>query len=131
MKDLPEIDIVVSSPNHWLRTTRCQLPRSEGLKDKFGTDPQAISHNHYDHCDLNTLKELYAKHADRPPVLFVGLNGAANLRSTVGPKTDIVEMDWWEDRVVNVEGKGNVKVTCSEWSWSLEWSKPSVGDCLC
>jgi N-acyl-phosphatidylethanolamine-hydrolysing phospholipase D len=40
------------------------------------------------------------------------LNGAANLRSTVGPKTQIVEMDWWEDREINVEGKGKVRVTC-------------------
>jgi N-acyl-phosphatidylethanolamine-hydrolysing phospholipase D len=63
---------------------------------------------------LDTLKELYAKHAERPPILFVGLKGAAGLRSTVGKKTEIVEMDWWEDRVVSVEGRGDVKVTCSE-----------------
>ena len=36
------------------------------------------------------------------------------MRSSVGHKTEIVEMDWWEDRVVSVEGKGDVKVTCSE-----------------
>jgi N-acyl-phosphatidylethanolamine-hydrolysing phospholipase D len=72
-----------------------------------------ISHNHYDHCDLPTLSKLFTKSASRPPILFVGLNGEPALRSTVGKATSVVEMDWWEDRIVEVEGKGKVKVTCS------------------
>lgn len=73
-----------------------------------------ISHNHYDHCDINTLQAIFSKNQERPPLLFVGLNGAANLRSTVGASTQIIEMDWWETREVDVAGRGKVKVHCSE-----------------
>lgn len=42
-----------------------------------------ISHNHYDHQDTNTLTEIYKRFSHRPPVLCVGLNGADSLPSNV------------------------------------------------
>lgn len=80
---------------------------------------QIISHNHYDHCDLPTLKDVYRKHTSRPPYLFIPLANRHTLKGTV-PEDRIIEMDWWDERVIEVEGKGKAKVTCSEYSyWHL------------
>lgn len=76
------------------------------------TDNQVISHNHYDHQDNNTLTQIYTHFAARPPVLFIPLNNTHNLPSNV-PRDKIVEMDWWEERELDVAGKGKAKITCS------------------
>ncbi len=50
-----------------------------------------ISHNHYDHMDLPTLKMLNEKFN---PIIFVGLN---NKEFLVKEGLDrVVELDWWE-----------------------------------
>ena len=50
-----------------------------------------LSHNHYDHLDLATLRRLAATHA---PQIVTGLGNAAFLREHgVGP---VVELDWWQ-----------------------------------
>ncbi|MEZ4437669.1 MAG: MBL fold metallo-hydrolase [Polyangiaceae bacterium] len=57
-----------------------------------------ISHNHYDHLDLPTLKRLEAAHHPR---FLVGLGNEQLLRRA--GLTDVVELDWWEDvRVRNL-----------------------------
>ena len=71
-----------------------------------------ISHNHYDHQDNITLAELYEHYYARPPLLFIPLNNTHNLPSSI-PRDRIIEMDWWEERDVQVQGKGNIKITCS------------------
>lgn len=43
----------------------------------------------------------------------MGLNGTDSLPSII-PRNRVVEMDWWEEREITVEGKGKVKVTCSK-----------------
>ena len=50
-----------------------------------------LSHNHYDHCDLETLQAL--QHRDHPR--FVTLQGNATLLRSAGV-TRIVELDWWQ-----------------------------------
>lgn len=74
---------------------------------------QMISHNHYDHCDIPTLKDVYRKHAGRPPYLFIPLANGHTLKGTV-PSDRVIEMDWWDERIIEVAGKGKAKVTCSE-----------------
>lgn len=74
-----------------------------------------LSHNHYDHQDTNTLANLYKRFASRPPVLCVGLNGTDSLPSSI-PRSSIVEMDWWEEREVDVKGKGKVNITFSKYN---------------
>lgn len=76
-------------------------------------DILCLSHNHYDHQDTNTLTAIYKRFSHRPPVLCVGLNGTDSLPSII-PRNRVVEMDWWEEREITVEGKGKVKVTCSK-----------------
>ncbi|KAK4686303.1 N-acyl-phosphatidylethanolamine-hydrolyzing phospholipase D, partial [Tremellales sp. Uapishka_1] len=80
--DLPEVDIIV------------------------------ISHNHYDHEDLPSLRHLYKKHAWRPPVLFVPLNTKRTLTGVV-PETSIHECDWWDEATIAVQGRGDVQITCT------------------
>lgn len=54
-------------------------------------DAVLLSHDHYDHCDLATLRKLARR--DQPRV-FAPL-GHRDLLKRAG-FTDIVEMDWWE-----------------------------------
>lgn len=50
-----------------------------------------LSHNHYDHCDIPTLKRLQARFAPR---ILTGL-GNARLLAKHGMH-DVVELDWWK-----------------------------------
>jgi N-acyl-phosphatidylethanolamine-hydrolysing phospholipase D len=59
--------------------------------DELGRiDFVVISHNHYDHLDIGTLKTL----ADRGTTFFTPLANAKTLeRHGIGP---VIEMDWWQ-----------------------------------
>jgi N-acyl-phosphatidylethanolamine-hydrolysing phospholipase D len=73
-----------------------------------------ISHNHYDHLDLPTLRRL----ADRGTRFFVPLRVAELLRGEgIGP---VEELDWWEHRVVR-----GVEVHCVP---SRHWSGRGLTD---
>ena len=60
-----------------------------------------LSHNHYDHLCLPTMKRLWAKH--RAPVV-TGLGNAALLRRH--GIENVVELDWWQ-----TENVGDFEVT--------------------
>lgn len=60
-----------------------------------------ISHNHYDHMDLETLKKLENKFS---PTFYVPLNNKHFLESEELSK--VFEMDWWEELNFN-----NSKIT--------------------
>ncbi|MCB1178667.1 MAG: MBL fold metallo-hydrolase [Leptospiraceae bacterium] len=60
-----------------------------------------ISHNHYDHMDLPSLKELDKLFS---PTFFVGLKNKEFLESE-GLK-NVVELDWWDSKKIE-----NIKVT--------------------
>ncbi|MCX7999402.1 MAG: MBL fold metallo-hydrolase [Leptospiraceae bacterium] len=50
-----------------------------------------ISHNHYDHMDIPTLRELERRFS---PYFLVGLKNGAFLKSE--GLTKVIELDWWE-----------------------------------
>lgn len=54
-------------------------------------DVVVVSHNHYDHLDLPTLKRLFSQHN---PVIYVGL-GNKRLLEKSGIKK-VRELDWWQ-----------------------------------
>ena len=54
-------------------------------------DAVLLSHNHYDHCDIPTLKRLQKRFA---PQIVTGL-GNARLLARHGMR-DVVELDWWQ-----------------------------------
>jgi L-ascorbate metabolism protein UlaG (beta-lactamase superfamily) len=61
------------------------------LEDLPRIDVVVISHNHYDHLDLPTLKRLQEKDLPR---FFVGLGNASMfIEKGIGPVT---ELDWWK-----------------------------------
>jgi hypothetical protein len=35
------------------------------------------------------------------------------------PSDRVIEMDWWDERIIEVEGKGKARVTCSRSSPAL------------
>ena len=80
-------------------------PPGVRFEDLPPIDLVLLSHNHYDHCCLPTLRRLAAAH-DAPPIV-TGLGNAALLEKHGIPGA--VELDWWEDtrvgeaRVVGVE----------------------------
>jgi L-ascorbate metabolism protein UlaG (beta-lactamase superfamily) len=51
-----------------------------------------VSHNHYDHCDMPTLRAL----DDRFAPLFVAPLGNARLLKSAGIRR-VAELDWWEE----------------------------------
>ncbi|PJZ70705.1 hypothetical protein CH373_07185 [Leptospira perolatii] len=78
-----------------LPLTLDQLPKIDAI---------LISHDHYDHLDMESSKVL-AKQGAR---FFVPLGVGAHLESWGIPETQIVEMDWWEKNRV-----GSLEVVCT------------------
>ncbi len=59
-------------------------------------DAVVISHDHYDHLDMPTIKSLAA----RGTRFFVPLAVGAHLEEWQVPLDQIVELDWWESRKI-------------------------------
>jgi N-acyl-phosphatidylethanolamine-hydrolysing phospholipase D len=77
-------------------------------------DAVLVSHNHYDHLDLDTLRQLSA----RGTRFFVPLRVAELLRDEgIGP---VEELDWWDARSL-----GDVQVHCVP---ARHWSARSLTD---
>jgi N-acyl-phosphatidylethanolamine-hydrolysing phospholipase D len=73
-----------------------------------------VSHNHYDHLDIPTLRRL----SERGTRFFVPLKNGDLLRGEgIGP---VEELDWWESRRV-----GDVEVHCVP---AQHWSARSLTD---
>ena len=86
-----------ASPVSWAGPRRVRPPgvRFEDLPEIHAV---VISHNHYDHLDVPTLKRLEAEHAPR---FYVGLGNGPWLRAH--GLSDVVELDWWDTSPVSEE----------------------------
>ncbi|MEO6874940.1 MAG: MBL fold metallo-hydrolase [Opitutaceae bacterium] len=78
------------SPVSWVGPKRVHAP-GVAFESLPRIDAVLISHDHYDHCDLPSLRRLAREH--RP--LFVVPLGYRALLAGVGV-TRIVELDWWQ-----------------------------------
>jgi L-ascorbate metabolism protein UlaG (beta-lactamase superfamily) len=78
----------------------CDLPK---------VDAVTVSHNHYDHCHLPTLRELKRRH---DPAFIVPMGVGRYLRRAGINR--IHEMQWWQD--VEVEGLRITLVPAQHWS---------------
>ena len=87
-----------ASPSPWFGAPRFFAPPL-GLADLPDVDAVAISHDHYDHLDMPTVRAL----AQRVPRWLVPLGVGAHLESWGVPPARITELDWWgEARVGEV-----------------------------
>jgi L-ascorbate metabolism protein UlaG (beta-lactamase superfamily) len=91
-----------ASPVSWIGTKRVRAPGVK-LEDLPKIDVILISHDHYDHLDLPTLKQLVKIHN---PLILVGL-GVKPLLVDEGI-TNVIEMDWWQNQTLH---PANVKIT--------------------
>jgi len=91
-----------ASPVRWAGPKRHRPPGMK-FEDLPRIDIVLISHNHYDHLDIQTLLRL---HADHHPRFVVGLGNHAFL--TARGIDNVVELDWWEVAKVSDE----LYVTC-------------------
>ena len=74
------------------------------LQDLPKIDAVLISHDHYDHLDMNTIIQLAAQGTH----FFVPLGIGAHLIKWNVPENQIQELEWWQDQMV-----GEVKIICT------------------
>ncbi len=80
-----------TSPFDWIGPKRWYAPPI-ALKDLPKIDLVLISHDHYDHLDLETISKM----KDWDTVFVVPLGVGANLVYWGIPESKIKEMDWWQ-----------------------------------
>ncbi len=89
-----------ASPLSWLGPARAQPP-GLALAQLPHVELVLISHNHYDHCDMDSLRALNAQAGGAP--LFVVPLGLKAWMAGIGI-TQVVELDWWQShRIGTVE----------------------------
>jgi len=93
------------SPVQWAGPKRFRPPGIR-FEDLPPIDLVLISHNHYDHLDLPTLRMLAQR--DDPKVI-APLNNA-HIIARAGLR-QVRELDWWEDVEVDTDGR-RVRITC-------------------
>ena len=82
----------VISPVPFLYGIKRMHPPPIPLQDLSHIDAVLISHDHYDHLDMATVKHLAAQGTH----FYVGLGVGAHLERWGVPNGQIHEMDWWE-----------------------------------
>ena len=105
-----------TSPVQWAGPRRVHAP-GVALKDLPPIDLALVSHNHYDHMDLPTLRKLHDGHQPR---IITPLGNGAIIRKA-RRKFDITEADWGEA----VSVSDDVSIVPTE---ALHWSKRTFWD---
>lgn len=89
-------------------------PPGVALEDVPRIETVLVSHNHFDHLDLPTLKRI------GPTARYLVPLGNAGLLRDAG-LTDVVELDWWQShRVGDVE---YTLVPARHWSMRMPWTR--------
>jgi len=86
-----------ASPLSFAGPKRAQPP-GIAMKDLPAIDVVVISHNHYDHLDIDAVRELSERSQGRTLVLVpLGLKPYLEQRGA----RNVTELDWWDAREVN------------------------------
>lgn len=80
------------------------FPPPVALSDLPPIDAVVISHDHYDHLDMETTRYL----ASRGTKYFVPLGVGAHLEAWGVPGSQIIELDWWEKKNIK-----NIEIICT------------------
>ena len=99
-----------ASPVQFAGPKRVTAP-GVALDDLPPIDAILLSHNHYDHLDVATLKALHAAHR---PLIVTPLGNEAIVRRHV-PKARIATGDWW-DTIAIAPGAAAHIVPANHWS---------------
>ncbi|KAF8622424.1 hypothetical protein AX15_007029, partial [Amanita polypyramis BW_CC] len=70
-----------------------------------------ISHNHYDHLDVDTLRDIFQ--GPRKPHVFAPLGNRSLLQKAGAPDSHIHDMDWWQSKRVDISLSQPAPVTLS------------------
>ncbi|KAL1840942.1 hypothetical protein VTJ49DRAFT_7601 [Mycothermus thermophilus] len=106
-----------SSLNDSVGPTR-SYPTPCVVKDLPEIDAVFISHNHPDHMNAETLKEVWERNREWVR-FFVPLGNAKWLESECGiPEERVVEMDWWDEVELRypgdeMDGRAVVRIWCT------------------
>jgi L-ascorbate metabolism protein UlaG (beta-lactamase superfamily) len=84
-------------PMSWFGIKRVRAPGVE-FEDLPKIDVIVVSHNHYDHLDVATLRKL---NEQSNPMVLVPIGDKALIES-IGVK-DVRELDWWESVELNAD----------------------------
>jgi L-ascorbate metabolism protein UlaG (beta-lactamase superfamily) len=107
------------SPVSWAGPMRVRPPAIP-WEDLPPIDLILLSHNHYDHCDLTTLRRLDQRFS---PIILTGLGNRAFLQ--FHGLTRVMEADWWECYPLPPAGPGeDLKITFTP---ALHWSNRGGG----
>jgi L-ascorbate metabolism protein UlaG (beta-lactamase superfamily) len=99
------------SPVGWAGPRRVHAP-GIAFTDLPAIDVVALSHDHYDHCDLASLSRLAASH--RPLAVTLLGNGPLLREAGFAPER-IIELDWW-GRHTTAAGLTVVATPARHWS---------------
>jgi len=91
------------SPSQWFGPKR-YTPAPCDIDQLPIVDVVVISHNHYDHLDLPTIKKIAAKH--RNVHFFAPLGNKKWFVENGFAKENVTELDWWEERNVKLTPTG-------------------------
>ena len=103
-----------ASPFASLGPKRVRAP-AVALEDLPKIDAVCLSHNHYDHMDLPSLRALQAR--GNPPII-TGIGNGAYLASR--GIANVIELDWWES-TAPVPGLKITYVPAQHWSRRRFW----------
>ena len=96
-----------ASPVGWAGPKRW-MPPGIALEQLPPIDVVLQSHDHYDHLDDLTVRQLAAEH---PEARWVAPLGLARWLARRGVRA-VSEHDWWEETAVAGEGRAPLEVTC-------------------
>lgn len=92
--------------------SRRYTPTPCSLQETPDLDIVAISHNHYDHLDVDTIRELYQLRKGRIH-FFCALGNVPWFLSMGISRDEVTELDWWQGVRVDVAGAGSIHLTCT------------------
>ncbi|KAG4084441.1 Metallo-hydrolase/oxidoreductase [Neocallimastix lanati (nom. inval.)] len=91
-----------ASPINFIGPYRCRDRGFKSFSELPTIDIIILSHDHYDHLDKATIKEIYSEEKNKKAIVFCPL-GLKNWFIGIGiPEDQVTECDWWDDNEVSI-----------------------------